>query len=44
MRPLVLETTGGDGASTAAVWYLFTKRLRDEACTLPSNALLRKFN
>ncbi len=38
MRPLVLETTGGDGASTVAVCYLFTKRLRDEARTAVERA------
>jgi hypothetical protein len=37
-----LETTGGHGASTKAVYYLFNKHLRDSG--VPGEALKRKLN
>ncbi len=38
MSPFALETTGGHGASTASVDFLFTKQLRDSG--LPADALV----
>ena len=38
--PFALETTGGHGASTKAVYYLFNKHLRDSG--VPGEALKRK--
>ena len=39
-HPFALETTGGHGASTKAVYYLFNKHLRDSG--VPGEALKRK--
>ena len=39
-QPFALETTGGHGASTKAVYYLFNKHLRDSG--VPGDALTRK--
>jgi hypothetical protein len=39
-QPCALETMGGHGASTNAVYYLFTKHLRDSG--VPGEALKRK--
>jgi hypothetical protein len=38
--PFALETTGGHGASTASVYFLFTKQMRDSG--LPVDVLLGK--
>ncbi len=38
--PFALETTGGHGASTASVYLLFTKQLRDSS--LPADVLVGK--
>ena len=38
--PFALETTGGHGASTASVYFLFTKQLRDSG--LPADVLVGK--
>jgi hypothetical protein len=38
--PFALETTGGHGASTATVYFLFAKQLRDSG--LPADVLLGK--
>jgi hypothetical protein len=38
--PFALETTGGHGASTASVYYLFTKQMRDSG--LPADVLVNK--
>ncbi len=38
-QPFALETTGGHGASTNAVYYLFTKHLRESG--VPGEALKR---
>ncbi len=40
MSPFALETTGGHGASTASVYFLFKKHLRDSG--LPADVLLGK--
>jgi hypothetical protein len=40
--PFALETTGGHGASTATVYLLSAKRLRDSA--LPADVLVGKLN
>ena len=39
-QPFALKTTGGHGASTKAVYYLFNKHLRDSG--VPGEALKRK--
>jgi hypothetical protein len=39
--PFALETTGGHGASTASVFFLFTKQMRDSG--LLADVLLGKF-
>jgi hypothetical protein len=39
--PFALETTGGHGASTASVYFLFNKHMRDSG--LPADVLLGKF-
>ncbi len=39
-QPFALETTGGHGASTKAVYYLFNNHLRDSG--VPGEALKRK--
>ena len=39
--PFALETTGGHGASTASVYLLFKKQMRDSG--LPADVLLGKF-
>jgi hypothetical protein len=41
-QPFALETTGGHGASTEAVYHLFTKHLPDSG--VPGEALKRKLN
>jgi hypothetical protein len=38
LSPFKLETTGGHGASTASVYFLFKKRMRDSG--LPADVLL----
>ena len=38
--PFALETTGGHGASTTSVYYLFTKQMRDSG--LPADVLVNK--
>jgi hypothetical protein len=38
--PFALETTGGHGASTATVYFLFTKQLRESG--LPAGVLVGK--
>ena len=40
--PFALQTRGGHGASTKAVYYLFNKHLRDSG--VPGEALKRKLN
>jgi hypothetical protein len=40
-QPFALETTGGHGESTRAIYKLFAKHLRDGG--LPADVLLRKF-
>ena len=40
LSPFALETTGGHGASTASVYFLFKKHLRDSG--LPADVLLGK--
>ena len=40
MSPFALETTGGHGASTASVYLLLKKHLRDSG--LPADVLLGK--
>ena len=40
MSPFALETTGGHGASTATVYLLLAKQLRDSG--LPANVLVGK--
>jgi hypothetical protein len=42
LSPFALETTGGHGASTASVYYLFTKQMRDSG--LPADVLVGKLN
>ncbi len=42
MAPFALETTGGHGASTATVYSLFAKQLRDSG--LPADILVGKLN
>ena len=39
--PFALETTGGHGSSTASVYFLFKKHMRDSG--LPADVLLGKF-
>jgi hypothetical protein len=39
-QPFALATTGGHGASTAAVYYLLTNNMRDSS--LPSDVLFRR--
>ncbi len=41
LSPFALETTGGHGASTATVYLLFAKQLRDSG--LPADVLVSKF-
>ena len=40
MSPFKLETTGGHGASTASVYFLFKKQMRDDG--LPADVLVGK--
>ena len=40
LSPFALETTGGHGASTASVYLLFTKQMRDSG--LPADVLVGK--
>ena len=40
MSPFALDTTGGHGASTATVYFLFTKQLRDSG--VPADVLVGK--
>jgi hypothetical protein len=40
LSPFALETTGGHGASTATVYLLFAKQLRDSG--LPADVLVGK--
>jgi hypothetical protein len=40
LSPFALETTGGHGASTASVYFLFSKQMRDSA--LPADVLVGK--
>jgi hypothetical protein len=40
LSPFALETTGGQGASTASVYFLFSKQMRDSA--LPADVLVGK--
>ena len=40
LSPFALETTGGHGASTASVYFLFSKQMRDSG--LPADVLVGK--
>jgi hypothetical protein len=42
LSPFALETTGGHGASTATVYFLFAKQLRDSG--LPADVVVGKLN
>jgi hypothetical protein len=42
LQPFALETMGGHGASTKAVYYLFTKHLRDSGVPPPGGEALKR--